>query len=268
MESTSSDSQHCQSQMVAEIYHLGTLRREFAPDTWMEMGILGMFFIGCLFAISYGTYHIYSTSSSDYIGLFVILICFGPFPLFFLIKLIVIYRRRNSRIFVYEHGLLAVRNNSVDAVRWEEIVSVWYRVRRSRHGRYGDTRPSILQRRDSSTLKLGSFSSNEELGNMIAQETADLLFPETLATYQQGQPLSFGPFTLDQSGLTYKRKSLSWNEVTNIQFANGFISIKKQGKFFAWTKVAYEAIPNLRVFQRLTTLILDRRRFWTDDPRN
>ncbi|WP_307812046.1 DUF6585 family protein [Ktedonobacter sp. SOSP1-85] len=144
------------------------------------------------------------------------------------------------------------------AIRWEEIVVVWYRVRTSRHRQYRGAHPYILQRGDGSRFQLGSISTNQELKHRIEQETARLLFPEALVTYQQGHQLSFGPFTLDQSGLTRKRKSLPWNEVAMFQFANGSLLIKKQGRFFAWADVSYEAIPNLHIFQRLSAMILGR----------
>ncbi|MBO0781777.1 MAG: hypothetical protein J2P37_23405, partial [Ktedonobacteraceae bacterium] len=94
------------------------------------------------------------------------------------------------------------------------------------------------------------------LGNMIEQATADLLFPEALATYRQGTPLSFGPLTLDQSGLTYKSKSLPWYEVAKIQLTSRYLLVSKHNSFFAWASITYRDIPNLRVVQRLSDTIL------------
>ncbi|MBO0794695.1 MAG: hypothetical protein J2P36_27600 [Ktedonobacteraceae bacterium] len=263
MQTTRFNSQLYDPQTVAETYQLGTLHKEFSLNTlltlkWFALTaiIFWPFMSLFLYIMMYHklpdptlfhgeTYILWFAVN----GLVIIGLC---------VTCVSLYRRRNRRIYAHEQGLIAVRNRDIEAIRWDEIGSVWYKVIRGTHRSYIDSHLSMLQRRDGSQFQLGGFPHFQELRDIIEQETTHQLLPEALIAYQQGQQLAFGPFTLDQSGLSYGRKFLPWNELSSLQFSHGSLSIGKQGSFFAWAKVDFGTIPNLRVFQQLAAKILDR----------
>ncbi|GHO47732.1 DUF6585 family protein [Ktedonospora formicarum] len=250
MKPVSLDSQWYDYQSMVETYQLGELRREFAPNVRVYMILLALLPIVMLFVFS----HSYDPENKSFFALW--LPIYALIVLSCLTGLMILYRGRKRRIFVYEHGLLAVRTNNIEVIRWDEIVIVWHRFTRNKNSVTHDYTP---QRRDGRQFKLGYFfSTNQALGGIIEQETTHLLLPEALASYQQGQSLFYGPFTLDQSGLSYKGKSLLWSEVANFQVARGHVVIKKYNKLFAWADVVYGEVPNLRVFERLCKMILHR----------
>ncbi len=213
MRPTLFDSQLHTPETVAEINRLGTLCREFAPNTRINMMVYGGCLIGFPLIISY-LFFSHQLPDDPLFAVAFFPIC-GLIALIFLVLLIVTYLGRNRRVYVYEHGLIVVRNNGIEAIRWDEIAVVWHRVKK--RSRYGYSHTYILECRDGSTFQLGGFATDQKLGAIIEQKTAELLLPEAQRAYQQGQALSFGPFTVDQSGLTYKKKTLPWNEVAKIQ---------------------------------------------------
>ncbi|GHO56807.1 DUF6585 family protein [Ktedonobacter robiniae] len=250
MKPTPLDSRFYESQGLAETYQLGELHKEFTPNIWVYIFIWSSFPIVMLFI----NFYLHPINDASFATIW-LPIC-GLVILGCLTVIIVLYRGRNRRIYIYEHGLLAVRTNGVEAVRWEEIAIVWHKVTRNKNS---ITHSYTLQRKDGSEFKLGFFfRTNQKLGSMIEEETARLLFPQARASYQQGQPLYFGPLTLDLSGLTYNTKFLPWNEVEEIQFGRTVIVVKKQGKIFNWASISYGDIPNQRVLQQLSTSVLYR----------
>ncbi|GHO47059.1 DUF6585 family protein [Ktedonospora formicarum] len=250
MKPVSFDSQSYEDQNTIENYQLGELRREFTPNVRVHMMFVALFLI----VASFQFYRSFLKGDQSFStpGL----LPYAMILLSCLIGLIALYRCRKMRISVHEYGLLAVRANGVEAIRWDEIAIVWHKCTRNSKGVTHNYTP---QRRDGRQFKLGYFfSTNQLLGGMIEQETTRLLFPEALENYQQGQLLSYGPFTLDQLGLNYKGRSLPWSEVADIQVVRGHVLVKEHDTLFAWANVVYGEVPNLRVLQRLCTRILNR----------
>jgi hypothetical protein len=72
-----------------------------------------------------------------------------------------------------------------------------------------------------------------------------------VADYNAGKSISFEPFTLSKEGVGHKKKSLSWAEIEGAQINNGYVTFKKQGKWFNWVNVPAGEIPNILIFLTL-----------------
>jgi len=49
---------------------------------------------------------------------------------------------------------------------------------------------------------------------------------------------------------------LPWTQVEAVDVKNGFVSVKRQGAWLSWDKVAAAEIPNFFVFQALVDYVL------------
>lgn len=238
------DSSLYDPQSLADTYELGAIRQQFKPLIWIYLlifSILPIFMMVTTCSMFAGS------SPSAMVG-------WLPFAIIFILVsgtiLALVYRARKRYIYVCERGLLAIRSKGVEAIRWDEIAVVWHKVARNKNS---VTHSYSIQRKDGSSFKLGMFlSSNSQLGEIIQEEVARLLFPGVQAAFEQGRPLIFGPLILDRSGLTCREKFLPWNEIERIKFTTDHVSIKARDKFFAWANVRYGDVPNLRLFEKLT----------------
>jgi hypothetical protein len=164
------------------------------------------------------------------------------------------WRSRGVYVQVYSDGLARGQGDKVQEVRWDNVSQVWQSITKHyRNGIYtGTTYLYTVQTNDNRTLKFGNeIKGIEQLGQTIQNESTKRLFPKMVNAYNSGQAVPFGQFTLSKDGVGHKNKYLSWAEIEGTQINNGYVTFKKQGKWFNWANVPVASIPNLIVFLSL-----------------
>ncbi len=58
--------------------------------------------------------------------------------------------------------------------------------------------------------------------------------------------------TLTAGGISGKRGSVSWSEVSGVRIAAGYVSVNVRGKFLSLSTTAAANLPNLPLFMTLT----------------
>jgi hypothetical protein len=107
--------------------------------------------------------------------------------------------------------------------------------------------------RDGRQVKLTQFWDGiAELGPYINNRVSSALLPATLGAIEHGQAVQFGDITINASGISGRRKSVTWNEVRQVRIANGYVSVDIAGKFFSLSTTAAANLPNLPLFLELT----------------
>ncbi len=267
------------AEQLAASNYLGTPKAAYKPST--VSSIIGGFIctlIGAAWAVI--AYYITNSliSSASPSG-------FPPilgviFPLFGLIFVLVgagiiikAFLDRNLRVSIYENGLVFIKRNGNEVIRWDQIAFVWHKVKKTTTtnttrnystGRTTTTRTTridhsyIVQRVDGVKFVFNqTFSHLRDLGKTIEQESARYLYPQAVAAYNAGHPLVFGKMSVSRAGLSDGRKILSWNEVKSIKVDenNGAIAIRKQGKWLNWSSIALSETPNIIVFEAVVNAI-------------
>jgi hypothetical protein len=193
-----------------------------------------------------------SRSSDDSnIGMMVVGGAFAVIGLFMVFNW---WRTRGLSVQVYSDGLARIQGAKVEEVRWDNVNAVWQSITKHyRNGIYtGTTYLYTVETNDSRKLKFGNeVKGIEQLGQTIQNESTKRLFPKMVAAYNAGQPVAFGQFTLSKDGVGHKNKYLSWAEIEGTQINKGYVTFKKQGKWFNWANVPVAQIPNLIVFLSL-----------------
>jgi hypothetical protein len=164
------------------------------------------------------------------------------------------WKNRGAYVQVYSGGLARIQGAKVQEVRWDDIRAVWQSITKHyRNGVYtGTTYLYTVMTNDNRKVTFGNeFKGVEQLGQLIQTESTNRLFPRMIAAYNGGQPVPFGDFTISKEGISHKNKNLSWAEIEGAQINNGYVTFKKQGKWFNWANVPVAAIPNLIVFLSL-----------------
>ena len=66
-----------------------------------------------------------------------------------------------------------------------------------------------------------------------------------MTLYNGGGTVTFGKLSISPMGLAWGDKSLVWAEIEAVQITKGYLSVKKQGKWFRWANIPVSAIPNM-----------------------
>jgi hypothetical protein len=165
--------------------------------------------------------------------------------------------RRGSRcVYVFEHGFIQADNTGpLVEMRWDAVGSVLQRITKTyTNGIYTGTQYLYtLTRSDGLRLKLtGWYKGIAQLGQTIAREVTRVQLPPAFAAVQRGQTIAFGDLTVNAAGIAAAGKgAVPWSEIQAVQIARGYVSVRRSGRWLAWSGQPASKIPNLFVFLTL-----------------
>jgi len=85
----------------------------------------------------------------------------------------------------------------------------------------------------------------------VMQQITDQL-PNAVALVQQGQTVGFGDLGINAEGLVSTRHGvLPWRELQEVQVVQGYVKLRRAGKWLPWSNQPAAKIPNLFVFLTL-----------------
>jgi hypothetical protein len=146
---------------------------------------------------------------------------------------------------VYPDGLAAVTGDAHEFLPWKdvtEVASVWINLDRQLVVRDGDRQVVVWN----------GFTEMGELRQAIYQNVNRHLLPRTLRRISEGKSVQFGPFTLRRSGLKYKDRKASWDDITSMKIVNYRgdvrLTIYTRGRLLAWCWCDVHQIVNYHTF--------------------
>lgn len=163
-----------------------------------------------------------------------------------------------QRVLVFNEAVGFVKGDQVTAMRWNDVREIHqdiytYRVNFvpiiNRHN-------YTLNGADDRKIRLTrSIHHIEELGPILHQAVTKQQMPKAVETLKSGSTISFGPFALNNQGLTMKNKLIPWNEIKSVRVNNGSIMVDRAGKI-TWSGISASSIPNLYLFLTLVDQIV------------
>lgn len=240
----------------ASAYQLGAQGPTYRPVLPSVLAVIGMM-VGVIVA--------------DIILLFIITVLTGyifyiliAIPIVAIIYGIYALNDSNLRIYQFANGLVRVKGEQHDVIRWDQVAFVIQNVRRRGYGyAWGgilgaaltntNTPHSInVQRTDGATFKFsGTVRHVTQLIQTIQGAVTQAHMPRAIAAYGAGSPVTFGSFVLSQQGLSNGREALPWNEIQSVDIKNGKVLVKRIGKTFSWANVNISQVPNILVFMSM-----------------
>jgi hypothetical protein len=191
---------------------------------------------------------------------------------------------RSPRYFVFPWGVSWINGDEEVSARWGEVGEVWRAV--TRHstngvhthteyvytlkladGRSGGFRGRLRRRqaRASQAVRLEPVSgvttpvTIEQLGRLLDEGVTRAKLPQAIDRFNAGQAVSFGPLTVSPSGISADDRALPWSEIQQVRTWQGYVSVRKSGKWLAWKTARVAQIPNYFVFDALVRAILAQR---------
>lgn len=107
---------------------------------------------------------------------------------------------------------------------------------------------------------MADLSAYAGLGELIEERILNLYLPRILETFQQGQPIAFGPFLVSSQGLSDGNKNLAWEEIADIQVSAFAIRITKKPADLLWYNLSIPSLPNAALLIGLLNTIRARHR--------
>lgn len=158
----------------------------------------------------------------------------------------------NQNVYLFQQGLVIDKNKRVQAFPWNQIAEVWQSITRNyRNGGYvSTTYLYTLRRSDGYQVKLNNLTKEiAELGSAMMQGVTRELVPRALHAMQNGQTLTFAPFSINQQGISNRQDNIiPWQQVQEVDVKQGRVSIKRVGAAqSSWTTTVAK-IPNFFVF--------------------
>jgi hypothetical protein len=139
-------------------------------------------------------------------------------------------RDRDLRVRVYDEGLVQRRAGSELVIPWEAVSKVHHAVMRSR-GR--TTHLCTLELRDGQRIQFSDATLKEvaDLCRAVEAGTRGPLLQTVVEDLRQGETVSFGKITATREGLSAGNTTLTWNEIEDIEIADGWVRARQAGRW-------------------------------------
>jgi hypothetical protein len=85
------------------------------------------------------------------------------------------------------------------------------------------------------------------LVELVKRETLARLLPAARSALSGGEPLPFGPMTIDRQEVRVGDARLPWAEVESFAVEGGSVKVRKRDKFLAWAEQPLYLVPNAHV---------------------
>lgn len=167
--------------------------------------------------------------------------------------LLALYRNRNKGAAIFEGGLAYSDLSGIHAWRWDDIAGVQIEiVRRQISQQIGSIRHTyLLTNTKGERLILDeSLARIEMLGSIIRDRVMPRLISKYSSAFQAGQPVQFGPITIDKTGgLRVGKRVHPWSQFKEATIQKGILQLTFNDS--GVTALPASEIPNLEILLTL-----------------
>lgn len=175
----------------------------------------------------------------------VILATFGAAAVALGVLVLVVWRRKqNTRILLYEGGIVELVRQKRRELSWQAIKSFDYR--RIATGTYVVTQLTIVPY-EGKRWRLNSqhVQGMDAIASKLAGEVTDLTLPSMRERLAAGERVGFGKLTLSREGVHKRRRLLPWSEVADVWVHAGFLRVLRHGDAVAGLVVSAAGLERI-----------------------
>ncbi len=143
-------------------------------------------------------------------------------------------------------GIVWSHQRSPEAIRWQDIESLWRMTTRDSARRYE------IWLRDGRIVTLDSrVLGAEKLARFVERVVTSRHLATLMQEYQRGVTLKFGPLCISQCGLQVPqhREVLAWHHVKYIDNSKHILAIRQKHHAEDWVTLSLSSIPNACVLE-------------------
>jgi hypothetical protein len=166
------------------------------------------------------------------------------------------------RVYVFTEGLVQVKGNRTTVVRWDQVKMMWQKVRKRFIGSFylGTAHKYTVQQANGKKIAFNDGLKNVDvLGGTIIREVNSRLLPDLIASYDAGEPVSFGKLRVSMHGISIGDEILLWNQIKGVQVIKGVLAINKDGQWLNFPTIKAPKIANFPLFLALVDYVMKSR---------
>lgn len=133
---------------------------------------------------------------------------------------------KDMKVAIFEEGIAASEKKAMKTLRWEEVARAFQILTRQgntdiiRHG-------YRLESANGQTVWWNDDVSNAaQAWEAVRRQVYPRLMQTISATFNHGEPVTFGEFSAQRDGLSQGKKSMPWMGIREVSVANGILVIK------------------------------------------
>lgn len=151
-------------------------------------------------------------------------------------------------------GIIIISEKEHTLLEWENIEKIWVKNTKSKDiFQFFYIHHIRILTKTGKTLQLDRNIKNfSRMEYDIQTAVTATLLPVASQKLNNGEQLRFGEYRISYQGISYRGKSLSWNDVNGISAGSEEIQVHKTGKnWTSWSITKSWDIPNYRLFVTL-----------------
>ncbi|NEQ26776.1 MAG: hypothetical protein F6K28_48665 [Microcoleus sp. SIO2G3] len=171
------------------------------------------------------------------------------------------WRSSQNVVLLYEHGLVDQRKPQPVILPYSDVDTLLIAITRLANvTSYVHT----IQTKDNRKIQLDEHLAQiKDLGQILQEQIAQQQLPEAIATYNQGQSVSFKQLAISPDGISMGKQHLIWQDFDSAAVIQSrtrkhlhvFIEIKQKGQQKPWALLNQATFPNLSLFFALLSHI-------------
>lgn len=161
-------------------------------------------------------------------------------------------QERRFRVYVCDDGLACVRDANVDTMRWDDVTAIRGTrfLTQTKNAVVSSPPGFVLSATGGRQLQFThSIARRGELRRWIEEQTLPRMLPPTVAAFNGGTELGFGPVRVSRDGLRCGQDYLTWDLLERVELARGRLLLYDGPKLFGRFNITQ--IPNLHLLLAL-----------------
>jgi hypothetical protein len=155
--------------------------------------------------------------------------------------------RRDLGVTLYEVGFSYTSGGKRLNIRWQDIENITQAI--TTYRAYGlplqtERKYKINLKGDQSLLLTDDIRDVEQLGQNIQSRFTKYLLPIVARDLKEGKEVAFGQVTISSQGIRAGKNAIRWAEIHEVSLREGWLNIKKEGRWFRWAALPVAQIPN------------------------
>ena len=166
-----------------------------------------------------------------------------------------IIRNADKSVEIKTNGFEHKSKSGVKFIEWKEVDYIWEKYERIQYSIFPMKYEHAvkLKLRDGVSIKLDrNLKDIGTLANLLHEGVTRVQLPIAINGLQRGATIDFIILKLNEKGITYNNKSISWQDIDKILVNRSGVMVQKTGKnWTSWANIKGYDLPNLRLFALL-----------------
>lgn len=163
-----------------------------------------------------------------------------------------IVRNADKSIEISSMGFKYKSKNGIRLIEWKEVDYIWEKHEWVQVSLFPIRHEHSvkLELRDGVSIILDrNLKDIDNIANLLHEGVTRIQLPIAISGLKQGATIDFIILNLNEKGITYNNKSISWHEIDRILMNKARVMIQKTGKnWVSWADIKGWDLPNLRLF--------------------